>query len=283
MELGRINKKMILLCEKTNGLWQKKLAECPGNSFEECFIEVFDETAKRNAEGWRRKENPKIQVSLATWSERISEIMCSSARDDLFEDSVSSSEFSEILGIGKIGRRYLFDVFYSDINKSSISCITFPQRRARDIAKRFGGSYTATFRPVGSNESYVGAMDIRYYMPIGLDNRHSHLFKIRCKLDFPSKAESSKLAQTDPFEYDGYLSLCRDCYTFTMESRSDDAWEQRVISLMVTTNASGEGFSGRYLKNPFSSDDYGMYGEVTLNLSEKHESIVEPHTVLCEI
>lgn len=282
MELGRINKKMILLCEKTNGLWQKMLAESNGESLEDCFANVLDVTAKRNAESWRKKENPRIQVDLKSWSERISIALGENRREDLFDDSVGSGEFSDLLGISPMARRYLFDVFYSDINKSSISCITFDQRKARNIASSFCGIYELTLSPDGLSDDFVGLMDIRYYMPVGLDARHSKQFKIRCKLDMPAGAESSRNLQRDVFEYDGYLSLSRDCFTFTMESRPD-AWERRVLSVMVSANSSLDCFSGKYLKNPFEGNHYGMHGNVTMRMRERHPVVIEPHTNLCEV
>lgn len=253
-----------------------------GKTFEDCFSEVLDETARRNAESWRKKENPRIQVDLKSWSERISLAVGGARRTDLFDDSVGSGEFSELLGIGPVARRYLFDVFYSDINKSSISCTTFDQRKARSIAESYCGSYDLILMPDGLRSKHVGLMDIRYYMPLGLDARHSKQFKIRCKLDFPADAESRRNVQTSMFEYDGYLSLSRGCYTFTMESRPD-AWERRVLSIMVSANHSEEGFSGKYLKNPFDESQYGMYGDVNMVLRDKHPLLIEPHTSLCEV
>ena len=282
MELGRINKKMILLCEKSNGLWQNLLNDNESWTLDDCFAEVLDSTAKRNAESWRKKENPRIQISLRTWSENITSALGISKRSDLFDDSIGSSEFSELLGISPMARRYLFDVYYSDINKSSISSITFDQRKARDIANSFCGLYRINFVPEPQDTSFEGLLDIRYYMPVGLDARHSKQFKIRCKLDVPSGAESSKKLPKDCFEYDGYLSQCRDFYTFNMESRPD-AWDRRVLSIMVSADPGGNGFIGRYLKNPFDSDHYGMQGSITMHLKHRHKTLIEPHTTLCDV
>lgn len=282
MELSRINKKMILLCEKSSNLWQKKLSEDKNKSLADCFHELLDSTAKRNAESWRKKEDPRIQIDLKSWSERISMYMSGEARFDLFDESVGSREFAEVVGIGTMGRRYLFDVYYSDINKSSISSITFSKRKARDIAQSLCGVYDLEIRLPNSEEILSGLMDVRYYMPVGLDARHSKQFKVRCKLDLPSRAESKITLRKDNFEYDGYLSLSHSWYTFTMESRSD-AFEQRTLSMLVTTDKDGASLSGRYLKTPFDGDDFGMCGTVKMKLCERHEVIIDPHTILSEV
>jgi hypothetical protein len=273
---------MILLCEKTNGLWHKNMSEGKNESYEDCFAKLLDGTAKRNAEIWRKKDSPRIQIDLKAWSERISTVMCEEVRFDLFEESVGSSEFAKVVGIGPIGRRYLFDIYYSDINKSSISSITFPQKKARDIAKSICGVYEVKFKDPLCGKFSIGMMDVRYYMPVGLDNRHSKQFKIRCKLNVPSEVESKRSLREKTFEYNGYLSVSRGWYTFTMESRSD-AYEQRVLSLMVSSDENGAGLNGRYLKTPFDGDGFGMHGSIEMKLSRKHDAIIDPHTILSEI
>lgn len=271
-----------MLCEKSNALWQPLLTNGIYKSLDDGFDDYFGIGARRKAESWRKKPNLRAQVNLETWSQTICERLGIEARKDLFNETVRASTFGEILGLGPFGLRYLFDTFYSDINKSAFSSLVFDARKAEQIVRNYSGEYQVNFRSEITHSASMGKLEVRYFIPVGLDALHSKKFKIRCKLDLPSLVETEMDLLVESFEYDGYLSQSQNTLSFHFESRVD-AWEPRSLMLILPTHSNDGTFEGRFLKTPFGATDQGLAGHVSMKLASRHNSIILPHSNLQEV
>lgn len=273
---------MIILCEKSNALWHPLLTSGAYRTLDEAFDAVLGLGSRRKVESLRKKANPRLNVNLETWSQHITKALNIAERRDLFSEDVRASTFAELLGVGPFGQRYLFDVFYSDLNKSSFSSLVFDARKAEQIARTYCGEYLIEFVCEGSKLQDRGRLDIRYFIPVGLDSIHSKHFKIRCKLDLPKVIETEIQAGVEMFEYDGFLSLSTNSLSFQFESRVD-AWETRSLMLLFPNYASNGNLHGRFLKTPFGATSHGLSGSVTMQLVSRHDCIIMPHSNLQEV